>query len=70
MLNNHRKNNKINERFQRKIYTDKKSTFTEILEKEDSFVSIHKRSLRLFVNMFKFKRDLAPAKTKENDSAK
>ena len=43
------------------IVCDKKSTFIGILGKDNS-VSIHKRNLRfLAIEMFKFKRGLAPA---------
>ena len=45
---------------------NKESIFIELIEKKDNFVSIHKRNLRLLANyMFKFKRDWAPAQTKE-----
>ena len=62
-------NNKINmlhERCLRIIYSDTKSTFIE-LSKNNNSVSIHKRNLRfLAIEIFKFKRGLAPALRKES----
>ena len=56
-------NNKINrlhERCLRIIYSDKKSTFDELL-KNDGSVSIHTRNLQfLAIEMYKVKNDLAP----------
>ena len=52
--------NRLQERCLRIIYSDKKSTFIELLEK-NNYVSIHKRNLRLLViEISKFKRDLGP----------
>ena len=68
MFHSRGKNNNINrihERCLRIIYNHKKSTFYELLEKDDS-VSIHKRNLRfLACGMFKLKRDMAPELIKE-----
>ena len=68
MFHSRGKNNKINrlhERCLRIIYSDKKSTFIELLEK-DNFVPIHKLNLRfLAIEMLKFKRGLAYALCKE-----
>ena len=56
-------NNKINrlhERCLRIIYSDKKSTFDELLKKDGS-VSIHTRNFQfLAIEMYKVKNDLAP----------
>ena len=58
------KNEKINrfhERCLRISNSDKKSTFTELLEKDNS-VLVHQRNLRFIViEMFKFKISLGPA---------
>ena len=52
--------NRLQERCLRIIYSDKKSTFIELLEK-NNYVSIHKRNLRLLViEISKFKRGLGP----------
>ena len=68
MFHSRGKNNKINwfhERNLRIICSDKKSTFTELLEKDNS-VSIYKQNLRfLAIEMFKLKRGLAPTLCKE-----
>ena len=68
MFYSREKNNKINrihERWLRIIYSDKKSTFYEFLEKDGS-VSIHKWNLRfLACDMFKLKRGIAPELIKE-----
>ena len=68
MFHSRGKNNKINwfhERNLRIICSDKKSTFTELLEKDNS-VSIYKQNLRfLAIEMFKLKRGLALTLCKE-----
>ena len=68
MFHSRGKNNKIyriHKRCLRIIYNDRKSTIYELLVK-DSSVSIHKRNLRfLACEMFKLKRDMAPALMKE-----
>ena len=63
MCHSRKYNNKINglhERCLRIIYSDKKSTFDELL-KQDGSVSIHTRNLQfLAIEMYKVKNDLAP----------
>ena len=60
-----KKINRLHERCLRIIYNDKKSTFIELLEKDNS-VSIHKQNLRIFtIEMFTFERGLVPALCKE-----
>ena len=57
--------NRLHEKCLRIIYSDRESTFIELLEKDYS-VLIHKEILRfLSIDMFKFKRGLAPALCKE-----
>ena len=73
MFHSRGKNNKINwfhERNLRIICSDKKSTFTELLEKDnsvsDNSVLIYKQNLRfLAIEMFKLKRGLASTLCKE-----
>ena len=68
MFHSRGKNNKINrinKRSLRIIYSDKKSAFIELLEKDNS-VSTQKQKLRfLAIGMFKFKRGLASALRKK-----
>ena len=63
MCHNRTKNNKINrlhERCLRLLYNDKKSSFEDLLQKDNS-VSIHQRNLRaLAVEMYRIKNGLAP----------
>lgn len=73
MFHSRGNNNKINwfhERNLRIICSDKKSTFTELLEKDnsvsDNSVLIYKQNLRfLAIEMFKLKRGLASTLCKE-----
>ena len=73
MFHSRGKNNKINwfhERNLRIICSDKKSTFTELLEKDnsvsDNSVLIYKQNLRfLAIEIFKLKRGLASTLCKE-----
>ena len=57
---NNRKINMLHERFLRIIYNDKQSSFTELLNKDNS-VSIHIRNIqRLAIEMFRFYNGLSP----------
>ena len=57
---NNRKINMLHERFLRIIYNDKQSSFTELLNKNNS-VSIHIRNIqRLAIEMFMFYNGLSP----------
>ena len=54
--------NKINERALRMVYNDDRSSYDELLLK-DNTVTIHQRNLhKLTVGIFKFKHNLAPAR--------
>ena len=54
------KKNMLHERFLRIIYNDKQSSFTELLNKDNS-VSIHIRNIqRLAIEMFRFYNGLSP----------
>ena len=65
-LNN--KINSINERAQKVTYQDNKSTFQELLNKDNS-VSIHHRNLQvLATEMFKIHRSLFPEILRETDT--
>ena len=57
---NNRKINMLHERCLRIIYNDKQSSFTELLNKDNS-VSIHIRNIqRLAIEMFRFYNGLSP----------
>ena len=57
---NNRKINMLHERFLRIIYNDKQSSFTELLNKDNS-VSIHIRNIqRLAIEMVRFYNGLSP----------
>ena len=52
--------NRLHERCLRLLYNDKKSSFEDLLQKDNS-VSIHQRNLRaLAVEMYRIKNGLAP----------
>ena len=58
---NNRKKNILQERCLRIIYNDKQSSFTELLNKDNS-VSIHIRNIqRLAIEMFRFYNGLSPS---------
>ena len=57
--------NKLHERARRIVYTDKNSTFQELLEK-DNAVTIHQRNLqRLAIEMYKVKSQISPLPVQE-----
>ena len=58
---NNSKINRLHERCLRLIYNDKKSSFEDLLQKEDGSVSIHHRNIRtLAVELFKVFKGLSP----------
>ena len=58
---NNSKINRLHERCLRKIYSDKQSSFEELLE-QDGSVSIHQRNLQvLTTEMYKVRKGLSPA---------
>ena len=58
---NNSKINRLHERCLRIIYSDKQSSFEELLEK-DGYVSIHQRNLQvLATEMYKLMKSLSPA---------
>ena len=58
---NNSKINMLHERFLRIVYSDKQSSFEELLEKEGS-VSIHQRNLQvLATEMYKVRKGISPA---------
>ena len=73
MFHNRMLNNKINnlhKRSLRLVYKDKKLTFHELLDKDDS-VTIHQRNLqRLATEMYKVKNNLSPLPTQKLFKAK
>ena len=57
---NNDKINRLHERCLRIIYSDKRSTFETVLEKDDS-VSVHNQNLQILATeMYKIKNDLSP----------
>ena len=52
--------NRLHERALRVVYSDYKSPFCELLEKDKSFSSHHKNTQRLAIKIYKFLHNLSP----------